>query len=113
MFNLFKKGSEDNATEETDGFDPDRVTVHYEGEVMSPEYAAETLMRDNFNNQSYPWHNLFPHGQGKLIYKDADGEVLEEYEGNFEAGQYHGQGTLIDRHGEVLEGEFKENKFKG
>ena len=35
MFNLFKKGSEDTATEETDGFDPDRVTVHYEGEVMS------------------------------------------------------------------------------
>ena len=37
MFNLFKKGSEDTATEETDGFDPDRVTVHYEGEVMSPD----------------------------------------------------------------------------
>ena len=112
MFNLFKKGSEDNVIEETDGFDPDKVTVHYEGEVMSPEYAAETLMRDNFNTQSYPWHNLFPHGQGKLIYKDADGEVLEEYKGSFEAGQYHGQGTLIDRHGEVLEGEFRENKFK-
>ena len=88
MFNIFKKGSEDTATEETDRFDPDKVTVHYEGGVMSTEYEAETLIRDNFNTQSYPWHSLFPHGRGKLVYKDADGEVLEEYEGEFEAGQY-------------------------
>ena len=28
-------------------------------------------------------------------------------------GQYQGKGTLIDRHGEVHEGEFKENLFVG
>ena len=59
MFGMFKKGSE----AESDGYDPDQVTVHYEGE--------------------------------------------------FEAGQYQGKGTLIDRHGEVHEGEFKANLFVG
>ena len=31
---------------------------------------------------------------------------MEQYEGEFEAGQYQGKGTLIDKHGEVHEGEF-------
>ena len=38
-------------------------------------------------------------------------DIIEQYEGEFENGQYHGKGTLVDRHGEVLEGTFKENKF--
>ena len=54
--------------------------------------------------------NLFPHGKGKLTYKDGD-QILEQYEGDFIAGQYEGSGTLVDRHGEVFEGTFKENKF--
>jgi hypothetical protein len=37
--------------------------------------------------------------------------VLEQYEGNFETGQYQGEGTLVDRHGEVHEGSFEENVF--
>ena len=106
MFGVFKKGSEGN------GYDPDQVTVHYEGEVMSPDYAGETLNRDEINDQSYPYHALFPHGKGKLVYKLNDA-VMEQYEGEFEAGQYQGKGILIDRHGEVHEGEFKENLFKG
>ena len=108
MFGMIKKGSEP----EDDGYDPDQVTVHYEGEVLSPEYAAETLDRDDINDQSYPYHALFPHGKGKLVYKLADA-VMEQYEGEFEAGQYQGKGTLIDRHGEVHEGEFKANLFVG
>ena len=44
------------------------------------------------------------------IYGDGD-DIVEQYEGEFQHGQYHGKGTLIDRHGEVLEGMFKENKF--
>lgn len=36
---------------------------------------------------------------------------MEEYEGEFEAGQYHGSGTLVDRHGEIMEGKFSENQF--
>ena len=94
------------------------MTVHYEGSLLSPEYATETLVypnngqkiREDFNTQGYPFHNLFPHGKGKIIYKDGD-TVLVEYEGDFEAGQYHGLGKIIDRHGEILEGTFKENKF--
>ena len=39
--------------------------------------------------------------------------VVEQYEGQFEVGQYQGKGTLIDRHGEVYEGEFKANLFVG
>ena len=105
---MFKKGSE----AESDGYDPDQVTVHYEGGVMSPDHEAETLNRDDINDQSYPYHALFPHGKGKLVYKLHD-VVMEQYEGEFEAGQYQGKGTLIDRHGIVYEGEFKENLFIG
>ena len=121
MFGLFKK-KDNHETNDNEGkvdYDPDKVTVYYEGEVLSADYTAETLvltggrtLRQNFNDQDYPYHTLHPHGKGKLIYKDGDA-VLEEYEGEFEAGQYHGKGTLVDRHGEILEGNFVENKFVG
>jgi hypothetical protein len=106
MFGMFKKGSESEA----DGYDPDQVTVHYEGGVVSPDYTAETLNREDINDQGYPYHALFPHGKGKLVYK-LDDAVMEQYEGEFEFGQYQGKGTLIDRNGEVHEGEFKANLF--
>ena len=121
MFGLFKKkdNHETNDNEGKGDYDPDKVTVYYEGEVLSADYTAETLvltggrtLRQNFNDQDYPYHTLHPHGKGKLIYKDGDA-VLEEYEGEFEAGQYHGKGTLVDRHGEILEGNFVKNKFVG
>ena len=121
MFGLFKKNraKDINGAEGRDTYDPDRVTVFYEGEVLSADYTAETLvltggntLRENFNEQEYPYHTLHPHGRGKLIYRDGD-TILEEYEGEFEAGQYHGKGTLVDRHGEVLEGKFAKNKFIG
>ena len=108
MFGLFKKGSE----ADNDGLDYDSVTVHYDGEVLSPDYIADTLSKPESAEQSYPYHMLVPHGLGKLTYKLHDA-VIEQYEGTFEAGQYHGTGTLIDRHGEVHEGEFKENLFVG
>ena len=108
MFGMFKK----KAASEDDGFDPDKVTVHYEGGVMSPEYAAETLNRSDINEQNYPHHMLFPHGKGRLVY-GSDGAVIEHYEGEFKVGQYHGKGTLIDRHGEVYEGNFEANLFVG
>ena len=106
MFGLFKKGPE----AEDDGLDYDSVTVHYEGEVMSPDYIADTLSHPESDVQGYPYHMLVPHGVGKLTYKLHD-DVLEQYEGNFEVGQYQGKGTLIDRHGEVREGSFEENVF--
>ena len=108
MFGMFKKGSD----AEDDVVGSEDVTTHYEGGVMSADYVAETLDRSDINEQSYPYHMLVPHGQGKIVYKSGD-MVVEQYEGQFEVGQYHGKGTLIDRHGEVYEGEFKENLFVG
>ena len=128
MFNLFKKKKEVQETEgnEDINYDPDTVKVSYEGEVISPEYADRTLvyvngkLRDEFNDQDYSYHYILPHGKGKIKYTttqlaeiNEDEGLLEEYEGEFDGGQYHGQGKLIFRTGEVLEGEFKENKFVG
>ena len=93
MFGLFKKKDVQlrNIDDEGRIYDADDIVVHYEGTLISPEYAAETLvfqnngkkLREDFNSQPYPYHMLYPHGKG----------------------------MLVDRHGEVLEGEFKENKF--
>ena len=106
MFGWLKK-----SLEAEDGTaDSENVTTHYEGGVISADYAAETLDRSDINEQSYPYHLLVPHGQGKIVYKSGD-NVVEQYEGGFEAGQYQGRGTLIDRHGIVYEGEFNENLF--
>ena len=122
MFSFFKKKGTGvnlpNIDDQGNIYDPDDITVYYEGTLISPEYAAETLvfqnngkkLRDDFNSQPYPYHMLYPHGKGKMSYKDGD-DIIEQYEGEFQHGQYHGSGTLIDRHGEVLEGIFKENKF--
>ena len=120
MFGLFKKKDIQlrNIDEEGKIYDADDIVVHYEGTLISPEFAAETLvfqdngkkLRDDFNTQPYPYHVLYPHGKGKMIYKDGD-DIVEQYEGEFQHGQYHGKGMLVDRHGEVLDGEFIENKF--
>ena len=120
MFNFFKNKKIEltNVDDEGKIYDADDIVVHYEGTLISPEYAAETLvfqnngknLRDDFNTQPYPYHMLYPHGKGKMTYKDGD-DIIEQYEGEFQHGQYHGKGTLVDRHGEVLEGTFKENKF--
>ena len=120
MFSFFKKKDTHlpNIDDDGDIYDPDDIVVHFEGTLISPEYAAETLvfqnngkkLRENFNSQPYPYHLLYPHGKGKMTYKDGE-DIIEQYEGEFQHGQYHGSGTLIDRHGEVHEGIFKENKF--
>ena len=64
------------------------------------------------NPDVYPFHNLFPDGKGKITYKLGD-QTVQQYEGNFQGGQYHGQGVLIDKQGEVFEGIFKENLYVG
>ena len=84
MFNFFKKRNNENGENidaEEDpffpkGYDEDRVMVFYKGEVLSPEYTARTLVlnegsdiRKDFNDQGYPYHNLFPDGKGKIVYK--------------------------------------------
>mgnify|MGYP001178411635 CR=1 FL=1 len=127
MFNIFGKKKVEETPDSTEldygylpkGYDDAKVKVFYEGEVLSPEYVERSLVfneggdiRKNFNDQGYPYHNLFPHGKGKIVYKHGD-EIIEEYKGEFDGGQYHGKGTLVDMHGEILEGNFANNKFVG
>lgn len=104
MFGIFGKKKTVSKTAE-DNIGMDSVKVWYEGEVICGDY--------NLNNPGeYPYHNLFPHGAGKIIYS-VDELIVEQYEGQFEVGQYHGSGVLIDRFGEILEGSFKENLYVG
>ena len=104
MFGIFGKKKKVSKTS-NEGIDMDSVKVWYEGEVICGDY--------NLNNPSeYPFHNLFPHGEGKIIYS-IDELVVEQYDGQFEAGQYQGSGVLIDRYGEILEGKFKDNLYLG
>ena len=56
----------------------DMVKVWYEGEVVSGDY--------NLNDkEDYPYHNLFPHGQGNIIYKFS-GRNVEEYKDHSQVG---------------------------
>lgn len=107
MFGLFKK----NTGHGEPDFDYDKVTTYYEGGVISADYVAETLSRSDINKQAHPFHNLLPHGHGKIVYS-LHGEILEQYTGEFEVGQYHGKGVLIDRYGEIYEGIFVKNLCK-
>ena len=54
---------------------------------------------------------MVPHGKGHLTYLYHD-EVIEEDEGEFDYGQYQGQGKLVWRN-EVFEGSFDEGVFVG
>ena len=82
MFNFFKNKKIEltNVDDEGKIYDADDIVVHYEGTLISPEYAAETLvfqnngkkLRDDFNTQPYPYHALYPHGKGKMTYKDGE-----------------------------------------
>lgn len=108
MFGLFKRGKSSQGR--IYNYDPNLVTVYYNGEVISPEYEAYSLNRVELNKQEFPWHELYPHGKGKIVYS-YDGRVVEQYEGGFESGQYCGLGMLIDEHGEVHDGIFRENKL--
>ena len=103
----FFKNNNDNVQDEN--FDPDDIKTHYEGGVMSAEYDARTLNRKIPDRQDFPYHDLYPHGFGKITYKNGD-YIIEEYEGEFEVGQYQGKGKLT-LNGEVFEGTFKENRF--
>ena len=106
MFGLFrKKQKKVYSNLSAEPIDMDMVQVWYEGVVVSGDYDLNDI-------EDYPYHNLFPHGQGHIIYKLSDRNV-EEYKGLFTGGQYHGKGILIDRYGEVFEGEFWENNFVG
>jgi len=101
MFGLFrKKKTEQEADEHVD---MNIVRVFYDGEVLCGDYDVN-------NPDDYPFHNLFPHGKGKITYIE-DETIVESYEGDFKGGQYHGKGVLVDRYGEVHEGVFHKNAY--
>ena len=102
MFGLFSKKKPEQHSDEY--VDMNNVRVFYEGEVICGDY-------DLNNPGDYPFHNLFPHGKGKITYVAGD-TVVEQYEGDFKSGQYHGQGVLIDRYGVIIDGVFHENLFQ-
>ena len=95
MFNFFKNKKIElpNIDEEGRIYDADSIIEHYEGTLVSPEYAAETLvfqnnwktLREDINTQPYPYHVLYPQGKGKITYKDGD-DIVEQYEGGFQHG---------------------------
>ena len=102
MFGLFSKKKTEQQSDEY--VDMNNVRVFYEGEVICGDYDVN-------NPDDYLFHNLFPHGKGKITYMEGD-KVVEEYMGFFKGGQYHGHGVLIDRHGEIFEGYFEQNSYK-
>ena len=56
MFGLFKRGKSSQGR--IYNYDPNLVTVYYNGEVISPEYEAYSLNRVELNKQEFPWHEL-------------------------------------------------------
>ena len=108
MFGLFRKKRKNlEIPSQVNEFliNMDRVKVWYEGDVLCGDY-------DLNDSESYPYHNLFPHGKGHLIYRMQD-RPIEEYKGDFAQGQYHGNGLLVNRNGEVFRGQFWENSYVG
>lgn len=97
MFNFFKKDKKNtNTTPNIDAegyiYDPDRVIVNMRGRLYRLSMQLKTLVfqnnghrkRENFNEQPYDYHMLFPHGKGKLSYIDIDdGEVFDEIRADF------------------------------
>jgi hypothetical protein len=91
MFGIFRKKNEDTERVRPNG--------HYEGEILSGDYAAG----------AEDYHDIWPHGQGKLTVTLDDGTV-ETYEGSWHVGKFHGSGKLsiLKSDGEVktIEGEW-------
>ena len=92
-------------------FDYGAVVSRYEGEMIVGDYVAESLNRAEVNKLENEYHVMIPDGKGKITYL-YHGEIIEEYEGEFDGGKYHGQGRLYWR-GEVYEGTFEDGEFIG
>ena len=105
MFGFGKKNEYD------EDFDSEAVVSRYEGGMVSADYMAESLNRREMNKPENPFHLMVPHGKGHLTYL-YNGEVIEEYEGEFDYGQYQGEGRLVWR-SEVFEGRFEGGVFVG
>ncbi len=81
----------------------ERVKAYYVGEVDTADYWDP----ENIDDSCIAI--LLPHGFGKLTYK-VNGEVLENYEGEFFMGEYSGKGKLV-RRGKEYVGKFEKHQF--
>ena len=98
MFSFFKAKSE-----------PESVSPngYYEGEILSADYPV---------GDSDEFHDVYPHGTGKLTVTLEDGST-EIYEGSWDIGRFHGTGRLtlraVDGSEQITEGEWVEGNFSG
>ena len=58
------------------------------------------------------WFGL-PHGEGMWRFKKADSGESITYKGQWQYGEFHGQGTLESSNGFEYVGEFKDGDFDG
>ena len=92
-----------------ENFDYDAVVSRYEGEMIVGDYVAESLNRAEVNKLGNEYHVMISDGKVKIMYL-YHGEIIEECEGEFDGGKYHGQGRLYWR-GDVYEGRFEDGEF--
>ena len=105
MFGLFNKKKNIKAQYEHG------ITGYYEGEIMlQTDYEDTNWDREDPSlKKDYNWHVMLPDGFGKITYKDGD-KIIEEYEGEFDCGQYEGEGRLTLK-GKVYKGMFEDNRL--
>ena len=83
--------------------------LEYEGESQQGKYHGQgtvTYLDDEWAGHRYEGEFIedYPHGQGKWYryYEDEDeGEWKIEYAGEFQQGEYHGEGTLYNPDGTI------------
>ena len=87
------------------------ITGYYEGEfILQIEYEETNWDREDPSlKKDYNWHVMLPDGFGKITYKDGD-KIIEEYEGEFNCGQYEGEGRLTLK-GKIYKGMFENNRL--
>ena len=92
-----------------EGENESEAAVSYSGPVVT-HYAARTLTRkEEYDDQDPPCHALYPHGYGEIYYA-RNGKIIESYKGEFEYGQYSGEGVLNSK-GNEYKGLFSKNKL--
>ena len=54
-----------------------------------------------------------PHGQGRIVYLSPDKDHCISYDGEWNQGQWNGQGTLVRNNGDLYKGSFCDDQIHG